>query len=188
MKAQKQKKGDFEYPPYERKRVIIRTAIYFLISISVFLLGYFSTGKTNNLLTIVAVLGMLPSSKSLVSVVMYFKIPKFSEKVYQEISVQQGTVPALYSMYLTSYQLNFPINCFVVRGSNLIGYTEFANCDVFACEQHIQGILKQNRLQNITVKIFTEKARFIDRLVQLQALEPGKKEIEILELLCDISL
>jgi len=59
---------------------------------------------------------------------------------------------------------------------------------VFACEQHIQGILKQNRLQNITVKIFTEKARFIDRLVQLQALEPGKKEIEILELLCDISL
>ena len=95
MKMQRQKKGEFGYPPYERKRVVIRTAVYFLISISVFLLGYFSTGKTDNLLTIVAVLGMLPSSKSLVSVVMYFKIPKFSEKVYREISGQQGNVPAL---------------------------------------------------------------------------------------------
>lgn len=90
MKMQRQKKGEFGYPPYERKKVVIRTAVYFLISISVFLLGYFLTGKTDNLLTIVAVLGMLPSSKSLVSVVMYFKIPKFSEKVYQEISVQIG--------------------------------------------------------------------------------------------------
>lgn len=188
MKIQRQNKGAFGYPLYERKRVIIRTAVYFLISISVLLLGYFSTGKIENLLTIVAVLGMLPSSKSLVSVVMYFKIPKFSEKVYQEISKQQGNVPVLYSMYLTSYQLNFPINCFAVRGSNLIGYTEFARCNVSACEQHIQGILKQNRLQNITVKIFSEKARFMDRLAQLQTLEPGKKEMEILELLCDISL
>ena len=188
MKMQRKKKGEFGYPPCERKKVVIRTAVYFLISISVFLLGYFLRGKTDNLLTIVAVLGMLPSSKSLVSVVMYFKIPKFSEKVYQEISVQQGNVPALYSMYLTSYKLNFPINCFAVRGNNLIGYTEFSNCDVSACEKHIQSILKQNRLQNITIKIFSEKARFIDRLEQLQTLESGKKEMEILELLCDISL
>lgn len=187
-KAQRQKKGDFGYPPYERKRVIIRTAIYFLISMSVFLLGYFSTGKPDNLLTIVAVLGMLPSSKSLVSVVMYFRIPKFNELVYQEISKQEKAVPVIHSMYLTSYKLNFPINCFAVRGNNLIGYTEFANCNVSACEKHIQEILKQNSLQNITVKIFHEKARFIDRLAQLQVLEPGKKEAEILTLLCDISL
>ena len=96
MKMQKQQKGEYGYPPYERKRVVIRTAAYFLISIAVFLLGYFSTGKKENLLTIVAVLGLLPSSKSLVSVVMYFKIPKFSEKVYQEVSRQEGAVPVLY--------------------------------------------------------------------------------------------
>lgn len=188
MKMQKQQKGEYGYPPYERKRVVIRTAAYFLISIAVFLLGYFSTGKKENLLTIVAVLGLLPSSKSLVSVVMYFKIPKFSEKVYQEVSRQEGAVPVLYSMYLTSYKANFPINCFAVRGNHLIGYTEFAACDAAACEEHIQGILKQNSVKNVTIKIFYEKARFTERLAQLQALEPGKKEAEILTLLCDISL
>ena len=45
MNIPRQRKGEFGYPPYERKRVIIRTAAYFLISIAVFLLGYFSTGQ-----------------------------------------------------------------------------------------------------------------------------------------------
>lgn len=188
MNIPRQKKGEFGYPPYERKRVMIRTAAYFLISIAVFLLGYFSTGQKENLLTVVAVLGMLPSSKSLVSVVMYFKIPKFSETDYQEISSQAGDVSVIYSLYLTSYRSNFPINCFAVRGNNLIGYTEFPDCDDSACEAHIQGILKQNSIKNMTIKIFHEKTRFIDRLGQLQALEPGKKESEVLTLLCDISL
>ena len=188
MSIQRHKKGEFGYPPCERKRVMVRTAAFFLISIAVFLLGYFSTGKKENLLTIVAVLGLLPSSKSLVSAVMYSRIPRFSEAVYQEIAERAGDVSVIYSMYLTSYRSNFPVNCFAVRGSNLIGYTEFPDCNAAACEEHIQGILKQNSIRNVTIKIFHEKARFVERLVQLQALEHGKKEAEILTLLCDISL
>lgn len=188
MNIQRLKKGAFGYPPYERKRVLIRTAVYFLISIAVFLLGYFSTGKKENLLTIVAVLGLLPSSKSLVSAIMYFRIPQFSEAVYQEIFKHAGEVSVIYSMYLTSYHSNFPVNCFAVRGNNLIGYTEFPNCDAAACAEHIQGILKQNSIKNVTIKIFHEKSRFLERLTQLQALEHSKKESEVLALLCDISL
>lgn len=191
MKIQRHIKGEFGYPAYECKRVIIRTAAYFLISIAVFLLGYFSTGKKENLLTIVAVLGMLPSSKSLVSVIMYVRIPKFDEKIYHEISEiteTKANVTVIYSMYLTSYRLNFPINCFAIRGSNLIGYTEFQNCDAAACENHIKDMFKQNGIKNMTVKIFHEKARFTERLVQLKDLEEGKKEAEVIELLCDISL
>ena len=52
---------------------------------------------------------------------MYFRIPQYSETVYQEIAEQAGEVSVIYSMYLTSYRLNFPVNCFAVRGNNLIG-------------------------------------------------------------------
>lgn len=188
MKVKRPKKGDFEYPPYERKMVIIRTALYFLASAAVFLLGYFTTGKKENLLTIVAVLGMLPASKSLVSVIMYLKIPKFSVQDFHEISERVGNVPAIYSMYLTSYKLNFPINCFAARGNSLTGYTEFKSCDVTACEEHIKDMLKQNSFKGVTVKIFREKARFVERLAQLQDLDDDKREAKILELMCDISL
>lgn len=188
MKNRKLNRGEFGYPIYERNRVILRTVAYFLLSLAVYLLGYFSTGTKENLLTVVAVLGLLPACKSVVSVVMYVRIPKFSDAVYQEISEKCGDVKVLYSMYLTSYKLNFPINCFAVRGNNLIGFTEFAKCDTAACEEHLKDMLKQNSIKNITVKIFDKQSHFMDRLEQLQDMETGKKEDEILALLCNISL
>ena len=188
MKIQKLSKGEFGYPVYERNVVILRTIIYFTMSITVFLLGYFSTGQKENLLTIVAVLGLLPSSKSLVSVVMYMRIPKYSEAIYKEILSCIDDLPAIYSMYLTSYKMNFPVNCFVVRGNNIIGYSEFKPCNKCACEDHIKDILRQNGFKNITVKVFGEQKRFMDRLDQLKGLEAGKNESELLTLLCDISL
>jgi len=97
-------------------------------------------------------------------------------------------VKAIYSMYLTSYKKNFPINCFAARGGNLIGYTEFDACDTDACEKHVKDMLSQNAIKGITVKIFKDQRRFMDRLSQLEALEEGAKEAEILTLMCDISL
>lgn len=188
MKRQKRNKGEYNYPAYERKRVIFITVLYFGISIAVFLLGWISTGTKENLLTIVAVLGLLPSSKSLVSVIMYLRIPAFSRTHYEDIIKSIKTVKAIYSMYLTSYKKNFPVNCFAVRGANLIGFTEFDTCDTDACEKHIKEMLKQNAMKGITVKIFRERQKFIDRIMQLEALEPNGKEDEILTLLCDISL
>ena len=188
MNRQKRSKGEYGYPVYERNCVIFRTMIYFAISLAVFILGYISTNTKENLLTIVAVLGLLPSSKSLVSVIMYLRIPKFSQEIYEEISGQVKTVKTLYSMYLTSYKENFPISCFAARGGNLIGYTEFDACDTDACEKHIKELLNQNAIKNITVKIFKEQRKFTDRLSQIESLDESGKENEILTLMCDISL
>lgn len=188
MKTKKTVKGEFDYPIYERRRVTLRTVAYFAISIAVYVLGYVSTGSRENLLTIVAVLGLLPSSKSLVSLIMYMRIPKFSSEIYGEISEKTGNLSTAYSLFLTSYKKNFPINCFAVRGGNIIGFSEFESCDGQACEKHIKDILNQNSIKNVTVKIFKEKHRFIDRLAQLDGLEESGREGEILELLGDISL
>ena len=181
-------KGEYEYPAYQTKFVILRTICYFLLALAVFLLGIISTKTKENLLTVVAVCGLLPACKSLVSVIMYLRIPKFREDIYQTISAKIGSVSALYSMYLTSYKLNFPINCFGVRGNNLIGYTEFSTCDTAACEEHIKILLQQNGMKNITIKIFKDQKKFEDRLKQMQGLDTNHKEEEILALLCDISL
>ncbi len=196
MKKIKYTKGEFEYPIYQTKVVIIRTIIYFLLSLSIFIMGYYSTKTTANLLTIVAVFGFLPSSKSLVSVIMYLRIPKFSKEIYNSICKKNIDICMLYSLYLTSYKENFPINCFVVRGNNIIGYTEFSNtktsgkllCKVPECEEHIKAILKQNGIKNMTVKIFTDLNKFENRIDQLQQNETTDKENEVINLLCDISL
>ena len=96
----------------------------------------------------------------------------------------------LYHLYLTSYQKNYAMSCMTARGGNLIGFSEFDKCDVNSCKEHIEGILTQNGIKNINVKIFgrNDYKMFEERLKQLQAQEGGKHDEELLSLMCDISL
>lgn len=188
MKDKKVLKGEHGYLTYQRKKVIIVTIIYYAISLAVFALGYYSTHTKANLLTVVAVLGLLPASKSTVSAIMYIRTPKYNDDTYNAISSCVKSIPAVYDLFLTSYQKNYPINCFVVRGSNLMGYTEFSNVDVAGCEEHIRGILSQNSIKNVNLKIFTDKKKFIERINQLQDTEESSKDLQLLVLMLDISL
>ena len=61
-------KGNYGYIKAKRNRVIIRTIIFFAISLAIFVAGYITTGTRKNLFTIVAVLGCLPACKSLVNI------------------------------------------------------------------------------------------------------------------------
>ena len=189
-KLQKIVKGEPEYLKQQRKVVLIRTIIFFAISLAVFLIGYWSTKTKANLLSVVAVFVLLPSSKCLVSFIMYARTPKYNETVLQDIQNAIGEVPALYHMYLTSYKENFPLNCIAIRGNNIMGYSEFDSCNATACEDHIKLIAAQNSLKNLNIKIFkgSELKKYEERLHQLQNAEVGKKENELLELMKDISL
>ena len=188
MKNEKVLKGEHGYLIYQRKKVIIITIIYYVISLAVFALGYYSTHTKANLLTVVAVLGLLPASKSTVSAIMYLKTPKYSDDTYNTICSCVKALPAVYDLYLTSYQKNYPINCFVARDNNLMGYTEFQNFEVSNCEEHIKGILSQNGIKNVNLKIFTDKKKFMERINQLQDMENSSKDSQLLELMLNISL
>lgn len=188
MTKKKPNKGEYDYPTYRRNCVIIMTIAFFALALAIFLIGYIITKTKENLLTVVAVFVCLPSCKSLVSAIMYCRIPKFSNEVYESIKKKVNKIEVLYSLYLTSYKYNFPINAFAVRGNNLIGFTEFDSCKCAECEAHIKDILSQNAIKNITIKIFTDLKKYEDRIVQIQEMEEGKQDLEILQILKDISL
>ena len=56
------------------------------------------------------------------------------------------------------------------------------------CEKHIEGILKQNAVKNVTIKIFRELNKFEERVSQLEKMESHKQDADIVLLLKDISL
>ena len=65
---------------------ILRTVLYFAISLSLFIAGWVSTGSRENLLTIVAVLGCLPACKSLVEMFMFLRYRGCDEQVAAKIA------------------------------------------------------------------------------------------------------
>lgn len=197
-------KGQFGYLKAQKKREVLRTLLFFGLSLAVFIIGYLSTGTNKNLLTIVAVLGMLPASKSIVSTILYFKTKKFSKDIYEKTLPHIGKLNALYELVLTSYEKNFDISSIVISGYTIVGYSEWEKCDVNAAGKHIEKMLKQNSFTKENVKIFNDFEKYKNRLDQLNGKTeelPGKegtllenqfvsneKTAEIIQLIKQISL
>ena len=184
-------KGTYGYLHQKRNIVLIRTIIYFAIALALFFAGVITTGTRKNLLTVVAVLGLLPASKSFVNLVMYMKAKGCSLRVKEAIEKTEGSLIGMYDMYFTSYKENFAISHMVVEGKNICGYTESSSCNCKACEDHLETMLKQSGYKDITIKIFTDLNKYCERLKQLNGLEHDKspeKDDEIRIVLYDISL
>lgn len=195
---QKIRKGDFGYLKKQKRNTVLRTVLFFVLSLSIFVIGYVTTGSRKNLLTIVAVLGMLPASKSAVNMIMFLKAKNCSEQLYHRTLEHTGGLIALFELVLTSYDKNFSISSLVVLRNEVVGFSEFTGCDTAAAEKHINTMLKKNSFTKMTVKIFDSAEKFWNRLDQLKEKQEEKgpedtegmagREEEVAELIRQIAL
>ncbi len=171
MKTNRKKKGEKGYLAYQKKAVVLRTALLFALSLAVFGIGLVSTGHKENLLTIVAVLGCLPASRSAVNMVMLLRYHGISEEDAAQIALHTKNLDSLYDLVFTSYEKNYEIHHMAYRADCLIGYTKNADCDAQKCAGHLRGLCAQNRLQKVDIKIFKDLSKYINRLEQLQSMQ-----------------
>lgn len=184
-------KGNFGYLKTKKKQVIIRTLLYFGISLALYIAGLVSTGTNKNLLTVVAVLGCLPASKSLVNMIMFCRATGCSLQAKEAVSRAEGRLIGMYDMYFTSYQKNFALSHMVVEGKLVLGYTESSRCDIPACEEHLRGMLKQSGYKDMVVKIQSELTEYCSQLHDLNEKKQDsnpERDDEVRIVLYDISL
>lgn len=184
-------KGNYGYLAAKRKQVIIRTILFFGISIALYIAGYVTTGSNKNLLTVVAVLGLLPASKSLVNMIMFLRAKGCSEQTKNSIISEEGRLIGMYDMYFTSYKKNFAISHMIVEGKVILGITEDPDCDCRACEEHLETMLKQAGFKDITIRISQDIKTYCEQLKNLNAKEQDnipEKDDEVRVVLYDISL
>ena len=183
-------KGTYGYIENHKAYAAIRTLIYFLLCIGLYVMGYVTTGSNKNLLTVVAILGCLPACKSLVNLIMFLKAKGCSQELMQRVREYDADLTTLYDLYFTTYQKNFAISHVVLKGNVLCGISESSKCDVNEAEKHLEQMLTQEGIKNITVKIFSNGDKYIDRLSQLRSLETEehKNRDGIINLLYSISL
>lgn len=190
MKNKITPKGSFGYIQNRRKFTALRTILYFALSISLYVAGYVTTGSNKNLLTIVAVLGCLPSCKSAVNFIIFLRAKGCSQELRDAVKKFDTELTTFYDLYFTSYQKNYQVSHMVLKGNVLCGITESEKCDVNEAQKHLEQMLSQEGIKNMTVKIFSDRRKYIDRLSQLTELETeeNKNRDEIVNLLYSISL
>ncbi len=205
-------KGDFGYFEKQTQRELIKTLIFFASSFGVLLIGIIVAGTKNNLLTIVAVLGLLPAAKELITCIMFTRAKKYScpRILYDAVQkivdcdgtgigehVLDGTDQAaealplvVYDLYMTSQENNYPILSMCCHNKTLIGVTDWEKFDYKKAEEHIRIMLKQNGYKNVVIKIFDEQEKYISRVKELkeQKAENTETDQAILRLMLNLSL
>jgi len=185
-------KGRRDYLSSQKKYEIIRTLIYFGISLAVFCLGYFSTKTKNNLLTIVAVLGCLPACKSLVGMIMFLRFQGLSKEKADLIEQLQLTIPQAFDMVFTTYQKNFSLGHLAVQKGQICGYTEQKDFSEAEFEKHITQVLNAEGIKNVSIKVFRDQDKYLERLADLKKkVDPDEKndlDEQILQVLKSVVL
>lgn len=184
-------KGTYGYIRRQRRWEIIKTAAMFAVSLSLYTAGYIATKSNKNLLTLAAVLGCLPASKSAVNMIMFIRAKGCSEALREAIGDRAAGLAERYDLYLTSYAKNFQISHFVMRGKSAAGITEQEDFDEKACHQHLKALFAQNGIHDVTVRIFRDKEKYFEKVKALresEAKDSREHDGKVLELMEDLSL
>lgn len=182
-------KGTKNYLNTQKKYEILRTVLYFSISLSLFIAGYIQTGEKTNLLTIVAILGCLPASKSMVGAVMFLRFKSCGEAAAAAIEEHSAGLTCLYDMVFTSYKKNFVVSHMAVSGNTVCGFAENPEFDENAFRLHIDNILKLDGHKDIVVKIFTDLPKYLQRLEQMRGTaEPSDRTSALIATLKSVVL
>ena len=157
-----------------KKSQILKTFLFFLIPISIFVLGYVSsTGTKRNYFTILAIVGCLPACKEMVNVLMFLKRRFPCRKgLYEEIEAHGGKLTRAYELVLTTYEKNYPVHSLVISGNEIAGYTTMKNTDLKPLQEHIVKMLKENGISGIHVHIFPDLKTYLDRVDALAKRDP----------------
>lgn len=178
------------YIDSQKKYEVLRTLIYFGISFSLFLAGYITTKTKTNLLTVVAILGCLPASKSLVSAIMFLRYKSAGKEICDVLEEAAEGLNTLYDLIFTTEKATFEIVQATYRAKCLVLFSE-KHLDAGALEAHVNEYLKRASIRGVKVKVFSNSMAYTERLQQLKELERDTDEKlagEVMQLLKEITL
>ena len=160
------KKGQWGYFRNERIRRIFMTAVLFAIPLLILITGqmYFKTRQ--NLMTVVAMVGLIPACMSLVSVIMFAMRHSLPEEEYRAIQAHEGNLTVAYELYMSSEKKNAMVDCIVICGNEVVGLVTDPKTDAKFAQDHLQRMLRADGYKT-TVRMMKDQKHFIERMDSL---------------------
>lgn len=186
-------KGKPGYIKARKNRYLLWAVLEFAVVAALLVLGYIQTGSKMNLLTVVAVVGCLPASKMLVEYITMAPHKGISREYYEEIEEKAPLLLKAYDMVITSTEKVMPVSAVVIYGHTVCGYTDSSRTDEAKCAASIKEMLKDNRYEKMTVKIFRDYRTFLLRaegMNNMASVEKKSRKMEeaVKELILSISM
>ncbi len=156
-------KGAPGYIKAQKRRFLVGTVVEFAVVIGLVVLGYVQTGSRLNLLTVVAVVGCLPAAKMLVELITLWPHQGIGADVYKEVEEKAPLLMKAYDLVVTGSGKAMQVDVFVISDHTVYGYTDSQKTDEAKLSSYLKEMLKNNRVEKVTVKIFHDYTAFLAR-------------------------
>lgn len=160
---QKATKGQFGYFRYERMRRLLITIITVLFPAAVFVAGIIVYGTERNLLTVIALVLVIPFAMAFVSLVMVYTHSSISEEEYKEIEEHAGTLTMAYELYVTHETASTMVDAFAICGNTVVGLVTEKKGDPKFTADYIKKVLRSSGIGS-NVALMTDRKHFLERL------------------------
>ena len=178
-KTMKIKKGDAGYINQRKRNVMIKTILEFGIVLALLFLGIWQTGDRLNLLTVIAILGCLPASKTLVELIMIVPHHSVTKEMADEIQLKGDHLTRVFDMVFTSEKKIMPVESIVISNHTVCGYTSNPKVDANVVSAHVKKYLSANNWGKVSVKIFDHYSNYLKRIGEMNVIAVhDNKEIE----------
>ena len=187
-------KGEAGYIDQKKKKELLKVILEFGIVLALFITGYITTKTRLNLLTLVAVLGCLPASKAMVGFLMLLPRKSLAKEKVDLVEKKGQHLTKLYDMVLTSYEHVMPVESIVIQGNTICGYATNEKLDFAYLEKYIRTTLKNNKFDQVSVKMFKDFPAYIARIEAMDnlavdsAVKNKKQEEEIKKIILTLSM
>lgn len=188
----KAKKGQFGYIKYRRVCHLIVAIVLYLMAVSLYIAGVKTTGDNKNLLTIVAILGCLPASQSLVTSILGFRAKACTKERFEIIEKRlDDSMISVYDLYFTTYEKNYPVSHMVLKNNCLCGLMDKSKHSSQDLQKYLEETFLKNGIKGVSIKIFESSLedKYFNRLEELKKLDHSKGPLDedVIRLICDIT-
>lgn len=167
MNFLKIKKGTYGYIDAKKKKQLLWTIVLFLIVFVIFITGILINKTRLNVLTVVAVCGVMPAARALLSYIMLFKYHTFEKEIYDKIKEHEGTLTMGYEYVITTEKEVLSVTSAAICGKTLCVYTMQKEFDEKKCTEYLKGMMKNNDMEGISIKIFKEFHAYLRRMDEM---------------------
>ncbi|MCR5268327.1 MAG: hypothetical protein K6E16_07415 [Lachnospiraceae bacterium] len=171
----KTEKGKWKYIKQQQLIAVIRTVILFLLSLGLYAVGYITTGSNRNLLTIIAVLGLLPAAKSMVNMIMFLRFRSLTQSAFTQYEEKRSGLSVLYENILTTKEQAYYVPVLAYRNRTICAYCPGSG-DLKTLESHLRECMKTEGI-DITAKVFSDERPFFERLATMSQMSESESEL-----------
>jgi len=184
-------KGTYGYRTAYKKRQLFFVVLFLAaIGAQLILRNFIAEQIYKNLITISAILTVLPMANLASPLVVASRIPEVPEELHKACLPYEDKFPILYDLIITSNDLIMPVDAAAIHPTGVYLYCTGKNVDKKKAEKFLNEMLVGWKLDG-NAKVMTEEKKFLRRLSELKAVtedEDDGSRPYVLKLLKSLSM